>query len=91
MTKELKAFKEHFESWCDIKVQLTIEDKRTPHWKRLVFDSMDCDDMEGISNYIHNTFSNKGRYSHKLPTLGVHNGFLCLTVDVAQIKEKILV
>jgi hypothetical protein len=90
MSKELLAFKKHFQENCSIKVEMTIEDKSYFHWKRLVFHSLNCEQMNEVSWYIRKTFSKEENYSHLLPKLGVHNGFLCLTVDVIQIKEKIM-
>jgi hypothetical protein len=90
MSKELAAFRKHFQENCSVRVEMTIEDENYFHWKRLVFHSLNCEEMNEISKYIQNTFSNEGKYSHLLPKLGVHNGFLCLTVDSKEIKEKIM-
>lgn len=90
MSKELSAFKKHFQENCDVKVIHTIEEKTYPHWKRLCFGHLTCAQMNEISWYIESTFSNEGRFSHLLPKLGVYNDYLCLTIDVKQIKEKIM-
>jgi hypothetical protein len=46
--------------------------------------------MDEISQYIKDTFSVKDRYTHLLPTIGVYNGFLCLTIDEKFIREIIM-
>jgi len=89
MSKELTTLYNHFKENCSVKVEGKLEERQYPHWKRLMFHSLDCEQMDEISRYIKNTFSNVGKYSHKLPQLCVYNGFLCLTVDIAQIKEKL--
>ena len=90
MSKELSAFKKHFQENCSIKIIHTIENERCFHWKRLCFQELNCEQMEEVSRYIKRTFSNEGRFSHLLPGLVVYDNFLCLTVDVKQIKEKIM-
>ena len=90
MSPELKAFKEHFKANCSVKVTDVIEDRTFFHWKRLCFNSLDCEEMMQIAQYIKNTFSNPGNYSHLLPKVYVYNHELCLTVDVSDIKNKIL-
>jgi hypothetical protein len=89
-SKELKAFKQHFQENCSVRVVDTIEDQRIMHWKRLDLGHLNCEEMEEVARYIKDTFYNEGMYSHILPTLGVHKGMLCLTVDVSQINEKII-
>jgi len=89
MSKELKEFKKHFSQNCNVKVLGTIEQTHLPHWKRLCFNSLNCEEMLEVSNYIKNTFSVDGKYSHLLPKLHPYNGVLCLTIDVNQIREKI--
>ena len=89
MSKELKEFKKHFEANCNIRVIDTVEEAHFPHWKRLCFDSLNCDEMSEVSSYIKNTFSNPGISSHLLPKLHTYKDSLCLTVDVSVIREKI--
>jgi hypothetical protein len=89
MSNELKEFKKHFEANCSIKVIDTIEESHLPHWKRLCFNQLNCNDMIEIAMYIKNTFSVKDTYSHLLPKIQIYNGFLCLTVDVSQIEKLI--
>jgi hypothetical protein len=89
-SKELSAFKNHFEQNCSVRITDTIEERTYPHWKRLVFGHLNCEELEEISRYIRDTFSTKGRYSHKLPKLGCYDGELCLTVDSQYIKEFIM-
>jgi len=89
MSKELKAFKKHFEENCKVKVIRTIEEAEYPHWKRLGFGPLNCEEMREVSEYIKNTFSSPGKHSHKLPKLHAYNNYLCLTVDVCSITEKI--
>ena len=90
MSKELTAFKKHFQNNCSIKVIKTIEERNYPHWKRLAIESLNCEQMAELSWYIRTTFSVEGKYSHKLPTLKEYKGYLCLTVDESQIKRSIL-
>lgn len=90
MSKELKALKKHFTENCNVKVIATIEEATYPHWKRLCFGSLNCEEMIQVSSYIKKTFSTEGKYSHLLPKLHPYNGFLCLTIDVSQIKDKLI-
>lgn len=89
-SKELIAFYRHFVANCSVKVEMSLEEKRYFHWKRLVFHQLDHDDLIDIALYLRHTFKNEGRYTHLLPKLGVYNGYMCLTVDASLIKEKIL-
>ncbi len=89
-SKELAAFKKHFEQNCSVQLAGTIEERTYPHWKRLAFGSLDCEELEEISRYIRDTFSTAGRYSHKIPKIGSYGGDLCLTVDVKYIQEFII-
>jgi hypothetical protein len=94
MSPELKALVEHFKRECNVKLLFcgTLEQKQYPHWKRLVLTpGLDCEELQELSNYIKKTFSNKGRYTHKLPRVGIYNNELCLTVDIELIREKIMV
>lgn len=52
MSKELKEFKKHFEANCSVKIIDTIEENHLPHWKRLCFNQLNCDEMTEISLYI---------------------------------------
>lgn len=90
MSKELIAFKKHFERNCSIKVIDTIEESRYPHWKRLCFQSLNCTQMVMLAEYIFDTFSNPGDFSHDMPKVHSYADMLCLTVDVADINKKIL-
>lgn len=90
MSKELTAFKKHFQNNCSIKVITTIEESHCRHWKRLAIENLNCEQMAELAWYIRTTFSVEGKYSHKLPTLKEHKGYLCLTVDESQIKRSIL-
>jgi len=91
MSKEIAAFKKHFEANCPrIKVITTVECNTYPHWKRLIFASLNCEEMMEVARYIKKTFSNEGMYSHLRPRLGVDDNYLSLTVDIAQIQEKIM-
>lgn len=92
MTKsqELVAFKKHFEASTNIKVSDTLEERQYPHWKRLLFTSLNAIDVAKISEYIINHFSTPNKFTHLSPELHSYNGYLALTVDVAEIKEFIL-
>lgn len=89
MSKELTAFKKHFQGNCPVKVIDTIEEPHFPHWKRLCFNQLNCEEMVEVAAYIKNTFGTPGGYSHLSPKLHTYNNFLCLTVDISVIKEKI--
>jgi hypothetical protein len=90
MSKELKELKKHFSKNCNIKVVDTIEETNYPHWKRLCFGSLNCEEMIEVSSYIKKTFSTEGNYSHLSPKLHAYNGVLCLTIDISQIKDKLI-
>ena len=89
MSKELSEFKKHFQSNCGVKVIDTIEESTFPHWKRLCFGPLNCEEMLEVSSYIRITFGTPGNYSHLSPKLHSYNGILCLTVDVSHIRDKI--
>lgn len=89
-SKELAAFKKHFEQHCSVRLLGVTENPNFPHWKRLVFGHLNCEELEEISRYIRKTFSTAGRYSHKLPKLCCYDSDLCLTVDVSEIKKFIM-
>ena len=90
MSPELQKFKHHFETFTRIRVLDVIEERQYFHWKRLVFkEGLNCEELNTISNYIKNTFSQKDLYSHLLPKLVVCDNKLCLTVDVKEIKRCI--
>ena len=86
---ELTKFYNHFKKNCTVKVIDTAESRTYFHWKRLLFDSLNSDQMLELADYIKETFSTRGLYSHNLPKLHAFDGRLCLTVDVEQINEKI--
>jgi hypothetical protein len=90
MSPELKAFKEHFKANCSVKVTDTVENKSYFHWKRLCFNSLNCEELLQIAQYIKNTFSNTDNDSHLRLKLHIYDDGLCLTVDVSDIKDKIL-
>ena len=92
MSPELKELSKHFKKNCNEDLFCgTIEQNHLPHWKRLVLKStLDCEELQEISNYIKKTFSNKGRYTHKLPKVGIYKNDLCLTIDAELIREKIM-
>lgn len=88
MSPELQKLKNHFETKTRIKVFDVIEERAFFHWKRLVFKSgLNCEELETISKYIKNNFSEEGTYSHVLPKLGVYENKLCLTFDESEIKR----
>jgi hypothetical protein len=89
-SKELIAFKNDFENNTGIKVVGLIESKNYFHWKRLVLEKLDCDEMIKISNYIVKRFSTPGIYTHLSVQLSTFDNNLCLTVDVEYIKKFIL-
>jgi len=90
ISKELFCFKVDFATKTHIKIASTIEERTFFHWKRLVFQSLNCEEMATIAKYIKDTFSTPGKYSHILPKLGSYNGCLTLTVHREQIEEFIM-
>ena len=90
MSKELTALKQDFKKHCpNIKIIKTIEEKDYKEWNRLVFESLNCDELIQIGTYIQKKFSIKDKFSHKLPKLHSYNGHLCLTISKSQIKNAI--
>lgn len=90
-SEELKKFKEHFlANTINIKIVDTTEERSFYHWKTLIFNSLNVEEMLEIANYIIKTFSQKGKFSHLLPKLNCRDGLLALTVDEDQIKKFIL-
>jgi hypothetical protein len=90
MSPELKKFKDHFIQQTRMNPIACEENRTFMHWKRLIFAQLNCNDMEKISNYIKETFSTPGKFSHHLPKIqGWENNCIALTVDVSQIKEFI--
>jgi len=86
MSKELTAFKDHFEAHTGIITHGKIEENHCPHWKRLTLPALDCEQMETITSYIRGFFSRKGKYSHLLPKVHSYGPLLVLSIDVEQIK-----
>jgi hypothetical protein len=89
-SKELKEFKKHFVEKTDIKVCDTVEDTSFYHWKRLIFNNLNCDEMSVISEYIKDTFSSPDKYTHLLPKLQSYENKLSLTIDVDIIRKFII-
>jgi hypothetical protein len=89
-SKELKAFKVNFETSTGLKVDHSYEDTTTPHWKRLLFRSLNAEKMLKISEYLLMNFSTPGRFSHNLPNVHTFQGYVSLTIDVDMIKEFII-
>jgi len=88
-SKELTAFKKHFESNTGIDAR-AFENRTFFHWKRLAFNALHCEELEAITKYIRDTFSVAGKYTHKLPMIVTFDGVLTLTVDEDLIKEFIM-
>jgi hypothetical protein len=89
-SKELNAFKSHFETSTGLKVMDIYEDRTTPHWKRLLFDTLNSEEMLKIAEYIIMNFSTPGRYSHLLPKFHSYNGCAALTIGVDEIQKFII-
>ena len=87
-SKELIAFKKHFESHTGIKVEATAEDHH--HWKRLLFQSLDAEQLLKISEYILLNFSTPGRFSHLLIKLHGYRGAMALTADINEVNKFII-
>lgn len=89
-TKELTALANHFKMHSGMKLRGAYEDRTFNHWKRLELGPMNVEDMEKLTIYIRNTFTEKGKYSHLLPSLHSYEGTICLTVDVEWVKRFIM-
>jgi len=87
---ELKALKKDFESTTGMKVTGVDENRSFFHWKRLIFDELNCVDMLVISTYIRKRFTVEGNYTHLLPKLHSYMGSLALTISVEEIKKHIM-
>lgn len=90
MSDELKVLQNAFIKSTGIKPIGTVEEKHLPHWKRLVLDNMNCEQLERVSKFIKENFYERGTYSHLLPKLHTFNGYLCLSVDVEEIKKFLI-
>lgn len=91
MSDELRILENEFIKSTGIKPMGAIEEKHLPHWKRLIFNEhLNCVQLERISNFIRENFSERGTYSHLLPKLHTYNGFLCLSVDAEEIKKFLM-
>ena len=86
---ELKKLSTHFTEYTGIKPLGIMEERNCPHWKRLIFQSLNCEQMEMIADYIRTTFSKKGLYTHLSPNLHSYDGYLCLTIDGREVNEFI--
>ena len=89
-SKELKAFRAHFETSTGLRVTDIYEDRTTPHWKRLLFDSLDAEKLLKIAEYIMMNFSTPGRYSHLLPNVHAYQGYVALTIGEDEIHKFII-
>lgn len=83
----LKEFARDFTQETGIKVH-TLEEYTTPHWKRLViYQGIDCEEMEKIASFIRMRFSQPGLYSHLMVALNSYEGYLCLTADIKDLER----
>lgn len=89
-SKEILSFRYHFEDNTNIYPDGVIEESHIPHWKRLIFINLTCEDLIKIGEYIKETFGEEGNYSHLLPVFNSYKGNMCLTVDVKEIRDKII-
>ena len=90
MSKELTKFKKHFEMHTSLNVLWTLEERHCSNWKRLMLPPLNCDELKIVSDYIRETFSSSNTFSHRLPKLQCYRGDLCLTVDIRQINEFVV-
>lgn len=90
MSKELTKFRKHFEMHTSLIVVRSLEERHLPSWKRLMLPPLNCDELRIVSDYIRETFSTSNKFSYKLPKLCSYDGSLCLTVDVRQINEFVV-
>jgi hypothetical protein len=90
ISKELKDVKDHFEKNTGIKVQKTIEERNYFHWKRLVFEKLECDDLIKIGNYLKKYFHEDNYYYEYSISLHEYCGMMTLTIDERLIKKFII-
>lgn len=89
MSNELSRFKEHFEKNTNMKVHDTYEHHSCYHWKRLLFSELNSEQLVIIGQYIKDTFSTPGKYSHLLPKIQTWGNDISITVDVDIINQFI--
>lgn len=82
-SKEILEFKNHFERRTNVKVVGVKENKEFFHWKRLLLSDLRGSELIRIGEYMINYFLGKA-------SLSEFDGGLYLTVDVKDIKEKIM-
>lgn len=68
--------------------EIRVEVEHTYPWVSIHLPQLDCSQMISVSEWIMETFSEKGRYSHLLPKLGMRNGSFCLVISREQCQEK---
>jgi len=84
----IKTFAQDFTKSTGIKVDTYCDERTFPHWKRLALPhSLNCDDLEKISNFIRERFSENGKYSELLVKLTVFSGGITLTADVKELDR----
>jgi hypothetical protein len=56
-------------------------------WVSIHLPPLNCNDMMSVSEWIMETFSEVGMYSHLSPTIGMRNGSFCLVIDKVQCEK----
>lgn len=84
----LKEFAKDFTKSTGIKVDM-YEDKTYPHWKRLLLPTqLDCEQMNMISLFILQRFSEPKKFSHRMVKLHItFGGQLCITADTKDLER----
>lgn len=89
-SKELTALRDHFFKTTGIEAY-PHEDCTYPHWKKISLSlTLNCEQLGAIAQYIKDTFSTEGKFTHLIPKLVVEGGNLFLKVDTKQVQEFIL-
>ena len=81
-SKELLAFKKHFERRTAIKVIGLKENKEFSHWKRLELANLDSNQIITVGSYLNDYLNGNG-------SLGTFNHSITLTLDEKFIKKFI--
>ena len=89
-SKELSAFVEHFRNNSGLVDVDSLEESHIFHWKRIDLGTMDVRDLDKVSKYIKETFSEPENFSHCLPKVGPYNGRMYLTVSSEEITKHII-
>jgi hypothetical protein len=57
-----------------------------------IYSNLNCEDLEDIAKFIRKHFSNEGRYTHKLPTIGTQREYsrdiMAIRISQSLVEEK---